>query len=293
MIRYSRLFAEVEEAVDRHRPRWKRKAEKRTELFARLGRYVESETVAGKERKLSEFWGEVKKVFIDFQYGKCVYCEMPIENGKNTEIQWDLEHFRPKASVRAWPATPDAYPFPTGDPMPEGYYLLAYHLGNYAAACKTCNSPYKSDYFPIAGPRVLHGATPEAHSSEQPFLIYPLGENADDPQDHIAFDGVVATARNNSRRGRVMIDFFDLNREGLQAARARWLRISVWSNLRLALQGDTDSEAIMEWLLSHAAPHTNCTRCFVELCRSDIAEAQALLHRFAYLIEQHPRPQPV
>lgn len=200
MIRYPTPLSVIEEAVQRQHPRWKKQAERRTQLFARLGQYTETEMVAGKERKLAEFWGQVKKVFMDLQYGKCIYCEMPIEAGTNAEIQWDLEHFRPKANVRAWPTQADTYPFPTGDPMSEGYYLLAYHLGNYAAACKTCNSPYKSDFFPIAGERVLHGATPEAHESELSFLIYPIGEAAADPQEHITFQGVVAQAHNITAR---------------------------------------------------------------------------------------------
>jgi hypothetical protein len=300
MIRYPYPRADIEALVKKRKPRWAKKARDRTAVFARLGGYVTSEIISGKEKKLPDFWGDVKEVFMDLQFGKCLFCEMPLEVGDNTSIQWDLEHFRPKGNVRAWPlVTPGQFTsaagvkIATGDPMPEGYYLLAYHLGNYGAACKTCNSPYKSDFFPIAGNRVVGGTTPEDHSAENAFLIYPLGETAENPEDFLTFDGVEAKPRGGSVRGELMIAFFDLNRDGLQAARARWLRHTVWHVVRLALQGDADAVATLTWLLSLEAPHTNCTRCFVEVCRTDIARAQSMIPLFDAIIKKFPQKQPV
>ncbi len=215
MIRYSISSSDILATVATRKPEWEAKARERTQVFVQAGGYV----------KQSDFWGDVKSVFIDLQYGKCIYCETFGEDGENSSIQWDLEHFRPKSNVRAWRSR--SFTFPLGDPLPSGYYLLAYHLGNYAASCKTCNSPFKSDYFPIEGDRVIGGATPDAHTSEKAFLVYPIGEKAENPEEFITFRGAQAEPVNGSRRGEVMIDFLGLNRDGLQAARARWLMMTV------------------------------------------------------------------
>lgn len=294
MIRYSTPFADIEKAVNREKPTWHKRAAARTQLFTQSGGYADKQTVKGKDKKLSDFWGDVKPVFMALQYGKCIFCETPLEAGKKGLIQWDLEHFRPKGNVRMWkPPNPDGYNFPLGDAMPGGYYLLAYHLGNYAAACKTCNSPYKSDYFPIAGKRVIGGASPEACQLEQAYLIYPLGNTAEDPEEHITFHGVKALPKNDSRRGQVMIDFFGLNRDGLQALRARWLRHTVWNALRLALQGDSDALKTSQWLLSPAAPYSSCVRSFIHLYETEPTLAQSLIPVFDEIIAEFPAPQPI
>src|ERR1043166_3089106 len=71
----------------------------------------------------------------------------------------------------------------------DGYYLLAYHLGNYAVACKPCNTILKGSYFPIAGARMTDKDNPADLAAEKPLLIFPIGDQADDPQTLIRFDG--------------------------------------------------------------------------------------------------------
>jgi 5-methylcytosine-specific restriction endonuclease McrA len=298
VIRYTHRWADIERLVNDRKPRWQKRAADRTAVFARHGDYVTSEIVGEKEKKLPDFWGEVKSVFLNVQYGKCAYCEMPLEVGRGAEIQWDLEHFRPKSSVRAWPAaspgmyfTKSGVTISTGQPMAIGYYLLAYHLRNFVAACKTCNTICKRDYFPIAATRVESGAVLDEYAAERPFLIYPIGRDAEDAEEFICFDGVVASPRNGSVRGEIVIAFFDLNRDGLQAARARWLRHTVWPNVLLTLQGNADATASLERLLSAKAPLTNCTRCFVELCEQDFGRAAGLIPSLDEMVELFPQMQ--
>ena len=92
MIRYPANLDQLREnitAVDRS---WLAKAEKRTAAFIEKGRYSEK----------SSIWGVVKPVFMLMQQNKCVFCERWFGN-EYSRIELDLEHFRPKSSVAAWP----------------------------------------------------------------------------------------------------------------------------------------------------------------------------------------------
>ena len=89
----------------------------------------------------------------------------------------------PKNGVKAWPddrikvERQIDYDFPTGQGWGRGYYLLVFHLCNYITACKTCNTPLKSNYFPIAGDRRgPQSDDPARLAPEKPYLLYPLGE---------------------------------------------------------------------------------------------------------------------
>src|SRR5207342_665422 len=92
---------------------------------------------------------------------KCAYCERKLEAEEYGKGEQDVEHFRPKNSVRSWhlPAELAQQGVALGSVAnpSSGYYLLPYHLFNYCAACKPCNSAIKSDYFPIAGAYRLTG----------------------------------------------------------------------------------------------------------------------------------------
>jgi hypothetical protein len=281
MIRHTGALDDIDAAVEASVPGWPRKAAARTRLFAERGGYCESYPLpSGRTRSLKPFWGEVKPLFLVRQFNKCVYCETQLERGEDALLQWDLEHFRPKSNVRRWTASHDPE-LDTGPDDPGGYYLLAYHLRNYAVSCKTCNSPFKSDYFPVAAARVAGRPHPAEYGEEKPYLIYPLGGGEGDPADpeqFITFHGHEARPRPRLeddpagwRRARVMIDFFGLNRDGLAAARAQWLRFAVWSNYL------SQDAASVEFLRSPRAPFTSCTRCFLALCEADEPAARALL----------------
>lgn len=295
MIRYPDALENIEAALDAEAKDWLNRAAARTTLFDTVGKYIEETTdSAGKKKQLAPFWSEVKPVYMRRQFNKCVYCETKLEGRQDAYVQWDLEHFRPKSNVRKWPAEKSKlqYDFETGESS-NGYYLLAYHPYNYAAACKTCNSPYKSDYFPIAAARLNGYRNPGDYAAENAFLIYPLGTDGVDPEDLIAFVGEKAEPKSTQaedlwkwRQGRVMIDFFGLNRDGLTCDRAAWLRYAVWPNVGGAERGDLDALKALERFQSERAPFTNCAKCFLELCRTDRLAVERMIPKLEEIVRQ-------
>jgi uncharacterized protein (TIGR02646 family) len=103
------------------------------------------------------------------QYHKCCFCERKVENG-------DVEHFRPKASVRQ---------ARNAEPEQPGYYWLAYEWTNLYFACVSCNQRNKRDLFPLANPdaRVRSHGQPRL-AEEQPIFIDP---GVDEPEQLIGF----------------------------------------------------------------------------------------------------------
>jgi hypothetical protein len=295
MIRYPHALDEIEKAIKAGQARWLAKAAARTNRLINLGKYAEEYTdTKGVKKTLPPFWSEVKPFYMRHQYNKCVYCETKLEGREYAPIQWDLEHFRPKSNVRKWPSEKSeyTYPFTTGGDWAEGYYLLAYHLRNYAVACKTCNSLFKSDFFPIASARIRGKLRPIDYAPEEAFLVYPLDIHDDDPEDLIAFTGEQATPRyqrgQNERkwkRARIMIDFFGLNRDGLVERRAWWLLHAVWPNVKLADAGDSVGQRNLVRISSERAPFTNCAKCFLALCAKDRLAAEAMIPEFEQIVE--------
>ncbi|MEO7714608.1 MAG: hypothetical protein ABIY70_00270 [Capsulimonas sp.] len=277
MIRYPKTLAEIEALVDAKIPNWRRNAERRTAAILQLGHYAET----------SSIWSEVKPVFMEIQHNKCAYCEQQLEGGAFGAIAHDLEHYRPKGNVRVWPADPSEYDFPTGDPLPDGYYHLVYHLGNYAAACKVCNTLMKSDFFPIASARIVGGAAPEDYAAESPYLIYPIGGIDENPEEIFEFVGVNAIPRQgySTRRALITIDFFGLNRENLQFQRALTL-LAVWLAFKGSELGDNDDTWYLDQLTSGRLAHTLCARSFLSLCRTDRALAASMIGAFRHIIER-------
>lgn len=265
MIRYPASTAAIAHLIDARHPAWRARAHDRTLLHRAERRYIRKGERLANGRRAIEFWNPMKHVLRTVQFDKCIYCEMQLEGHR---IQWDIEHFRPKDAVAEW-----HYTFPTGDGLDQGYYLLAYDLNNLAVACRVCNTISKRAFFPIAGQRVAHGASVADHALEFPYLLYPLGDDSEDPEQHIAFDDVKAVAKNGSLRGQVCIDLLDLNREGLQIARARWLTLTFRGVYESARRDETWAIKALSSLLSEQAPHSSCTKCFYELCQRDAAEA--------------------
>lgn len=219
MIRYEIDPAELIARIDRHNPRWIARARARKDDYAAAKAYTGG----------PEFWGQIKDVYIDLQHEKCAYCEMKLAGKAYGAKVHEVEHFRPKSRVRPWPAgiaRLAAYvaPCPTGAASTSGYYLLAYNPFNYAIACTRCNSSLKSDYFPVRGIRNITEEDVGKLGSEQPLLVYPISSVDADPEALITFDGVMAVPKHDDgpefERGRVTIDFFDLNHQDLTTRRA-------------------------------------------------------------------------
>lgn len=294
MIRYAISLEELRARIEAEAPGWLGRAAQRTERLRRAGRY----------REKSRFWHRVKAVYMRLQHCKCAYCERRLSSEDfGGAIEHDLEHYRPKGQVPAWPSETIArergisYRFATGEAFAEGYYLLAYHVLNYATACKKCNSPLKASFFPIAGARGLQSDDPAALRGESPFLLYPLGDLDEDPEEILTFDGINPVPRvqrgQRSRRARVTIDFFELDeREELWRGRAGVI-VSLFIASEALRLGD---EALRERatraigvLLSPAGEHTNCARSFRALYDRDRSRAEEIAGRAqAYLDSQSP-----
>ena len=243
------------------------------------------------ERGEEPAWGDIKDVFARIQHFKCGYCESPMPRpqrrpGEDDAKPWgwrreyDVEHFRPKGSVKRWPDARSRlrYDFDTGDEMAGGYSWLAHDCFNYLVSCKTCNQDNKKDYFPISGARGTGGdSVSQLNRSERPFLVNPVGAGDVKPEDLIGFYGVVAIPRgargHKRRRGRVIIDFFGLNlRDDLILQRC-YLVTAMWHCLERHRAGNPrvreEAARVIDALASSGSPHANCARCFRDLYASD------------------------
>ena len=224
---------------------------------------------------------------MDLQHSKCIFCEKEIEN---QPIELDVDHFRPKMRVNRWIA-PDWMTTQEGirvaQPdagMEPGYRLLAHHYLNYAAACKTCNSTRKRDFFPIAvSPRMSGSKNPARMKSERAYLIYPISDIDEDPEDLIEFEGLSPRAKQSDGFGRkralVTIELFELERESLHKQRAKniWL---LFQCLQL-IEGDdpiaqTEGKAVADHMTSEKREHANCLRSFRRLYRRNFAKASSI-----------------
>lgn len=258
---------ELRRLIEAAKPGWLRRAADLTETYRKAACYVPGQ----------EIWSEVKQLYMKLQYGKCAYCEIKIGDKSFDRIEFDVEHFRPKSKVRQWPTAKLklelklTYTFSTGDAADSGYYLLPYHLLNYLASCKKCNTNCKSDYFPIAGNRrALNSENLAELKKEKPFLLYPLGVLDEDPEELITFQGItpvpVASSGFGHQRARLIIDFFRLAiREDLLFERANMI-----SNFYVVLKSRETAlpefrkqlETGIERACSLQFPHSNCARAF-------------------------------
>ncbi|MCP5112951.1 MAG: hypothetical protein GY953_19160 [bacterium] len=163
--------------------------------------------------------------------------------------------------------------------------MLTYHLFNYTVACKPCNQAFKSNYFPIAGPRNTGGGDPRRIKAEKPYLLYPIGNVDADPERIVRYDGVLAVPAPKSghrhRRALATIVFFGLNqREEHLAERAEKI-----SHLYVSLGSLNNSDAfarrhahvIVDHLCSARSSHTNCMRSFRKLYESEPARARRVV----------------
>lgn len=278
MIRIDVDRDDLKQLIEDHKSGWLDDAKSKTD---------ELENDATLEVK--SIWSPVKQVFTDIQNSKCVFCEKEMED---QPIEQDVEHFRPKNNVKRWPVSDTlandegvtvAQPSSGSEP---GYRLLAYNFLNYAAACKTCNSTRKRDYFPIAGNVRKNGSkNPATMKGERAYLIYPISDLDDDPEDLIEFHGVAPKAKEKSGFGRkralVTIELFQLNdeRSFLYERRAQLIYF-LFTALQMVDNGNAqqrlDGQKMIDHFTSPESEHTNCLRCFARLYSSDFPTAQKI-----------------
>jgi hypothetical protein len=93
MIRYKVSLAQLEAAVDATSSTWRTRAADRIAQFKTMKKYQEE----------SSIWSDVKPVYMTLQHSKCAYCERKLEGEPFGNIEHDVEHYRPKSSVKKWP----------------------------------------------------------------------------------------------------------------------------------------------------------------------------------------------
>lgn len=290
MIRYSVTAAKLRQLIEAESAGWMERAHEKTEGFRALGRYEEN----------SSIWSEVKPVYMELQgESKCAYCERKLESSDIGRIEQDVEHFRPKGNVKAWKPSQKLkdlnIPFTAVAGDGKGYHLLPYHIFNYAAACKPCNSTLKKDYFPIAGDYDLANENPQSLSDEKAYLIYPIGSVDEDPGKLIEFHGTsplpVAATGHKRNRALVTIEFFRLDdpnkRKNLYRDRSMVI-VGLYPLLKDTTVGTTAEKAAartkVKNLLHSGLPHFNCAKSFKRLFESDPVEAKEIYENALRLI---------
>jgi hypothetical protein len=279
MIAYNYDISNIRAAVAAYEAGWLGNAEDRTSKLITLQKFEET----------SSIWSDIKPVFMELQHQKCIFCERQFETMEYGRIEHDLEHFRPKSSVKSWPPAgwPTTHRPPLGEPSSKGYYWLAYNLMNYAVACKVCNTPLKSDFFPIAGNRAKDYFPIAGHSEkairaydrmqrkEKPYLCYPIGSIDDDPETLVTFVATTAVPAAKSghkkRRGEIIIDFFQLN-ERLQLHRERARMIALLGGSLKLIEARIDVGAnrkVVANLQGAHIPHSACLRAFRRTWQAD------------------------
>lgn len=280
MIRIETSADDLKDQINSHNSGWLVKAKKKTD-----------ELESDPTKNVTSIWSPIKQVFTKLQNSKCVFCEKLIEN---QPIEQDVEHFRPKNNVKRWHVPQwmeedeDVIVNQPSSGSEDGYRLLSYNYLNYAAACKTCNSTRKRDLFPIAGPRKNNSKNPNTMKAEKAYLIFPIGDIDDDPEDLIEFFGLSPQARKSSGFGRkralVTIELFKLDdfdeRPYLFKTRAK----NIWLLFKCLRQIDTGNTAekaegqiVADFLTSPASEHTNCLRSYRRLYESDLIEAESVM----------------
>ena len=146
---------------------------------------------------------EVRETLIQAHHGKCCFCE-----GKSFGpfAPGDVEHYRPKGSVRQNEQSSKILP---------GYFWLAYSWDNLYWCCQFCNRSNKKNLFPLRDPKKRARSHTDDLTQEEPLVLDPGG--LADPCEHIGFHKEVAIGL--TEVGRNTIKFIGLNRNPLEEAR--------------------------------------------------------------------------
>jgi hypothetical protein len=284
MIRYPISVDELVDKINAVNATWIARAFERTKLYTAARAYTGG----------TDFWGDIKTVYIELQHEKCVYCETKLQGAMLASKVHEVEHFRPKSSVNYWPndrfeAWKNFRPtWPVGTASSTGYYALAYHPLNYAISCTRCNSTLKSNYFPVAGQRDVHGHDPSGMRGENPLLLYPISMiDTDDPQDLITFDGVLAVSKQPDgsayQRAATTIAFFQLNHEDLVSGRKEML-LSLWIALEKLKNPESDkarklARVVVDRLCSPKEQFSACMNSFRDLYSTDFDKAEEIIDK--------------
>lgn len=288
MIRIDVSRKQLLEAIEAESPGWRADAKQRTRAAKHAGGVENGEGT----------WSRIKAVYIRLQAHKCIYCETPMAktvsgSAEKVAVDYDVEHFRPKNRVTHWPTDKDLarrrkldYADRVVDGVADGYVRFAFDPFNYVVSCKVCNSQYKADRFPLAGKpqrRLVDRA--ELDKREQPLLLFPFGDQGDEPNRFFSFVGPIVYSKpkrgHDHLRARVVIDFFELDtREDLLELRC-FMLVMLFPQLR---ERDTASSAakrhaaaaFVDTVYETRFPHAACARSFVELYATDPAEAEQL-----------------
>ena len=278
MIQYALSEVELRTRIEREKPGWLARAKKQTE-----------DNAAADEPEFPSLWSEIKQVYIALQHSKCAFCEKPLEG----RIEQDAEHFRPKGKVTAWSPSKALLDEglvlrqPADGSDERGYTHLAYHPLNYVMSCKTCNSVFKRNLFPVIKARKTDAKKPPAVSTEKPLLVYPIGDTDGDPETLLEFAGWTPRPKDANGFGRLralsMIELFRLNdwqeRKELLAGRAQQIQL-LYLNL-VAINQSADAVIVnaaksnSKRMLLDSEPHANCLRAFSRLYRADPGQARA------------------
>jgi 5-methylcytosine-specific restriction endonuclease McrA len=289
MIRYPISPDELRKRIEAHKPNWLKRAQKKTKAIA----------TAGDNVSFPGIWSEIKQVYMSLQHSKCAYCERRLEGA----IEHDVEHFRPKSEVSHW--EPSAFLQREGLQLSQnqdassepGYRSLAYHEQNYMVACKSCNSVFKRSFFPIAGTRKHIAESPADATDEQPYLIFPIGDDGDDPEQLIGFEGPIPVTATNDRfrklRAMVTIELLKLDnvleRKELLQGRAEAI-LNFYSQLKLSESSDpadaTRGRINVQRGLAESSQFTSCLRSFYRTYQKDPDDAESIVDDVLYLLSK-------
>ena len=287
MIRYRTSLTDLQTRIDKQKATWRTRAARATKYFDSTGCYSEYDR-NNNPLAPRPFWSEIKQVYLDIQRRKCAYCERCPSSWAG---DYAIEHFRPKSTVDDWP--PSSHPththfiFASSGISSQGYYQLAYHPLNYTAACSQCNTNLKRNFFPVANPRDITATDPVALlASEQPYLIYPLGNHDTDPEQLIQFDGIIPGIKatygsHGYKRAEVAIDIFCLEaREDLREERCRVLESLIDDLNDESTHPDAErrrkARNAIQRAQSPGSEHSSCAKCFIALYRRDPTRAERL-----------------
>lgn len=270
-------LAYIEALINAHNATWLTRASERTDNYRTEGKVTHS----------SHIWSEIKEVYMKIQGNKCAFCESELEGRTSGKGVHDVEHFRPKNRITKWKATPEfnSLGIAITDPaVSKGYHLLTYNLLNYSIACGPCNQALKKDRFPIKGNYNTSMENPSTESdAEVPLLLFPIGQDDDDCEELISFEGavpnVVTTNGLRFERAITTIEFFRLGRadERGKLFKERCVKIITIDGILDENDDPSDYDDILENLIADYSDHASCARSYVELLKTNKTKAAEVL----------------